>query len=67
MDNVVTFRASRKKALLLLFWSICFVALGVWLSSEKPLIDQLRNVQQLKLKESIVYDSGIVLLNHESK
>lgn len=38
MNNVVTFRASRKKALLLLFGSICFVALGVWISSEKPLI-----------------------------
>lgn len=31
-----TFRASRKKALLLLSGSLCFVALGVWASSEMP-------------------------------
>jgi hypothetical protein len=34
----VTFRASRKKALLLFLGSICFVAIGVWMSSERPLI-----------------------------
>ena len=32
------FTASRKKALLLLLGSFCFVALGVWVSSEKPLL-----------------------------
>jgi len=30
-----------------------------------PIFDQLENVQQLKLRKSIVYDSGIVLLNYE--
>jgi len=32
----LTFTASRKKALLLLLGSVCFVALGVWITSEKP-------------------------------
>ena len=32
-----------------------------------PIFDQLGNVQQLKLKASIVYNSGIVLLNYEPK
>jgi dihydrofolate reductase len=32
-----------------------------------PIFDQLRNVQQLKLKKSIVYNSGLVLLNYEPK
>jgi len=35
---VVTFKASRKKALLLFLGSVCFVALGVWMSSQKPLL-----------------------------
>jgi hypothetical protein len=34
----VVFRASRKKAALVLAGSLCFVALGLWLSTEKPLI-----------------------------
>jgi hypothetical protein len=37
-DAVVTFKASRKKALLLFLGSVCFVAIGLWMSSEKPLI-----------------------------
>jgi hypothetical protein len=38
MDSVVTFRASRKKALLLLCVSVCLVVLGVWSLGEKPLV-----------------------------
>ena len=32
-----------------------------------PIFDQLENIQQLKLKKSIVYDCGIVLMNYELK
>lgn len=32
-----------------------------------PVFDQLENVQQLKLKKSITYQSGIVLLSYELK
>ena len=32
-----------------------------------PIFDQLENFRQLKLKKSIVYNSGIVLLNYEPK
>jgi dihydrofolate reductase len=32
-----------------------------------PIFDQLENVQQFKLKKSITYDCGIVLLNYEPK
>ena len=32
-----------------------------------PIFDQLANSQQLKLKKSIVYDCGIVMLNYELK
>ena len=32
-----------------------------------PIFDQLENFQQLKLKKSIVYDCGIVMLNYEFK
>ena len=31
------------------------------------IFDQLENIQQLKLKKSIVYDCGIVLMNYELK
>jgi len=34
----LTFTASRKKAMLLLFGSLCFVALGVWIVPQKPLL-----------------------------
>lgn len=34
----LTFTASRKKAVLFLFGSLCFVALGVWMAPEKPLL-----------------------------
>src|SRR5262245_20535442 len=39
--NSLTFAASRGKALLLLLASICFVALGAWATSEKPLLGWL--------------------------
>jgi hypothetical protein len=39
--DVLTFVASRRKALLVLFISICFVALGVWMTSERPVLGWL--------------------------
>jgi hypothetical protein len=41
MNESHTFRASKKKALLLLLGSLVFVALGVLMSEEKPLIGWL--------------------------
>ena len=38
MTSEIVFRASRKKAALLLLGSVCFVALGVWMANEKPFI-----------------------------
>jgi len=35
-DSTRTFAASRKKAVWLFLGSLCFIALGVWISSEKP-------------------------------
>jgi dihydrofolate reductase len=37
----------------------------VALGHGEPIFDQLENIQQLKLKKSIVYDCGIVLMNYE--
>lgn len=37
-ETPITFRASRKKALLLFLGSLCFVAIGVWMTSEKPVL-----------------------------
>ena len=39
----------------------------VALGHGEPIFDQLENIQQLKLKKSIVYDCGIVLMNYELK
>ena len=41
MNNSVTFRASKLKAFLLFVGSILFVAAGVWMADEKPLIGWL--------------------------
>lgn len=41
MGNTLTFVASRGKALLLLLGSTCFVALGVWMSSQRPFLGWL--------------------------
>jgi len=38
MNSEIVFKASRKKAVLLLLCSICFVAIGVWMAKETPLI-----------------------------
>lgn len=37
-ESAVTFTGNRKNALVLLLGSLCFVALGVWISSNKPLL-----------------------------
>lgn len=39
----------------------------VALGHGEPIFNQLENFQQLKLKKSIVYDCGIVMLNYELK
>ena len=39
----------------------------VALGHGEPIFNQLENFKQLKLKKSIVYDCGIVLLNYELK
>ena len=39
----------------------------VALGHGEPIFDQLENFYQLKLKKSIVYDCGIVLMNYELK
>ena len=39
----------------------------VALGHGEPIFDQLENIQPLKLKKSIVYDCGIVLMNYELK
>jgi hypothetical protein len=41
MGNTLTFVASRRKALPVLIASICFVALGAWTASERPLLGWL--------------------------
>ena len=38
MNDSHTFRASKKKAFLLLLGSLTFVAVGIWISAEKPLL-----------------------------
>jgi hypothetical protein len=38
MGNTLTFVASRGKALLLLLGSICFVAAGIWMAPERPVL-----------------------------
>lgn len=38
VDDSLTYVASRKKALLVFLLSLGFVALGIWMSSEKPLL-----------------------------
>lgn len=41
MGNTLTFAASRAKVLLILLISICFVALGVWLTPQRPILGWL--------------------------
>jgi hypothetical protein len=41
MGSTLTFVASRGKAMLLLLGSVCFVALGVWMASERPFLGWL--------------------------
>jgi len=41
MHNTKSFVASRGKALLVLLGSICFVAIGVWMTSERPVLGWL--------------------------
>ena len=41
MNNIITFKASRKKAILILIGSLCFVALGVFTPLEKPWVGWL--------------------------
>jgi len=41
MHDQLVFKASLKKAVLVLFISICFVAIGVWMTDEKPVMGWL--------------------------
>jgi hypothetical protein len=41
VQNELIFKASLKKALLLLAISVCFVVLGIWLTTERPILGWL--------------------------